>query len=389
MNIICEEDLCSGCYACINVCSKNAITMIEGNLGHLYPVIDQNKCIDCNLCIKVCPSLKELELRKAKYAYAATSKNKDEKLKSASGGVATIISKYIINNGGKVYGCKQNKYNYVSHVEVKDITEISSLQGSKYVQSQIGFLYREIKENLNKSQNILFIGTPCQVAGLKSFLRKEYKNLYTIDLVCHGVPSQKMLTENIEYYLKKKKISNMDIKISFRRKTDKGIIFGFYIYDNIKNKLLISKDIPNDHYMNAFLTGLSFRESCHNCLYAKSKRVGDMTIADFWGLKSNHFIKNEGVSLVLVNNEQGKSLFENIKDNLYYEERNIAEAIYGNNQLQAPFKRPDNKDEFIILYKKSGLVVADSKCSKSYIKKMRIIKIKKYIYSKLSLILKK
>lgn len=214
MKEICPIDKCTGCAACFNACGKGAITMMEDACGYIHPRIDQYKCVDCNLCAKVCPVNAKVVLRYPKDCYAATVKDDDELASCASGGIATELSRYVICKGGVVYGCTGKDIRNVRHIRIDKSEELDLLKGSKYVQSFIGGIYNNVKRDLHSGRLTLFVGTPCQVAGLLSFLRKDYSNLITADLVCHGTPSQKMLNDNIDLYCDK----NEDIKIWFRKK---------------------------------------------------------------------------------------------------------------------------------------------------------------------------
>ncbi len=215
MKEICPKDKCTGCAACFNACGKKAITMTEDSCGYVHPQIDNELCVDCGLCTKVCPVNTKISLRYPLDCYAATVKSDEELLSCASGGIATELSRYVIDNGGVVYGCTGKDIRYVHHIRVDCKEDLQFLKGSKYVQSFIGETYKAVKNDLQTEKLVLFVGTPCQVAGLQGFLRqKDYPNLITADLVCHGVPSQRMLNDNISLYCKESE----DISVWFRLK---------------------------------------------------------------------------------------------------------------------------------------------------------------------------
>lgn len=364
MKSICNINECTGCYACFNICRQNAIQFTKDELGFFRPTIDNSKCIDCTLCYNICPVNKKQELKYPLDCYAVTLKDKNDILKSASGGAATALTRNIIRTGGIAYGASDEDIFNVKHIRISKEEDIEKLRGSKYVQSSINDIYSLCKSDLQKGLKVLFIGTPCQVAGLKSFLRKDFENLYTIDLVCHGVPSQQMLNENIEYYQYTRNNTN-DLKIVFRKKNEsrKKIEYGFYIYEKKKS---IEKCFYDDSYMLGFLSCLTFRDSCYNCRYATSARVSDITLADFWGLNNNiKFERYKGVSACLLNTNKGLSLFEEIKDQIIFYRTNVVEAIIGNGRLQCPSKRHKNHYLFRELYPKElTLENAISKCLK-------------------------
>ncbi|HRT82594.1 MAG TPA: Coenzyme F420 hydrogenase/dehydrogenase, beta subunit C-terminal domain, partial [Oscillospiraceae bacterium] len=198
---ICEKEECFGCFACVSVCPQTCITMEEDDaIGHIYPIIDNDRCIRCGLCQSVCPVLVKPEKRSLEKAYAAYSLDEKEHEVSSSGGVAACFSRNVISDGGVVYGCSSKMDNGISHIRVESADQLFLLQGSKYVHSHIKSTYIQAKEDLRMGKQVLFTGTPCQIAGLKSFLKKDYENLLTVDLVCHGVPSQRLLFDEIKDY---------------------------------------------------------------------------------------------------------------------------------------------------------------------------------------------
>lgn len=369
---ICPRALCTGCAACVNVCPKDAIRMQEDDCGYKYPLIDEAVCIDCGLCERTCPVLSPLDLCVPKKAYAVAAVDKGERQSSSSGGAASVLGRYVLEQGGTVYGCAQKNYNTIRHIRIDRVEDIVLLKGSKYVQSDILLVYRAVKEDLKAGKPVLFSGTPCQVAGLKRFLHKEYELLYTLDLICHGVPPQKMLREDIEHHLSDTSDweSRNKISVGFRWKAQFGIQFGIQIETN---KSLKRFSLPSDPYITAFWTGLSFRENCHQCPYAQSARLGDFTIGDFWGLgayEKTHFKIREGVSLVLVNTLRGERLWNSVKGRFDTEERALEEAIAGNSNLRVPSARPPRKDLFLLTYKQRGL---DAACRAAISRKQYLV----------------
>lgn len=213
---VCPVDKCTGCSACYNACRHQAINMVEDSLGHLHPEIDSDICVGCHLCQMSCPVINRQTLLYPKSCYAVALAEEKDLMESASGGAATALMRAVISEDGIVYGCTGEDVFHVHHIRIDSLQDIQRLRGSKYVQSEIGTTYSDVLKDLKDDKMVLFTGTPCQIAGLKSFLRKDYSNLTTVDLVCHGVPSQKMLTENIGYYTEEK--DGKKIKVSFRKK---------------------------------------------------------------------------------------------------------------------------------------------------------------------------
>jgi coenzyme F420-reducing hydrogenase beta subunit len=354
MESVCPKEKCTGCTACMNVCAHHAIHMQPDLCGFMHPVIHQNLCVDCGLCVKTCPVNNPLPLEQIKECYAVTVKDEKELLSCSSGGAATALSKYVISYGGVVYGCSGTNPRHVRHIRVDDLNVIYILKGSKYVHSDLGESFTQIKADLEHFPLVLFIGTPCQVAGLKNYLHKDYSNLITIDLVCHGVPSQKMLSENLGYYC----TDNKEVEISFRRKNTNikspKIQFGWLIRNKHTNKETF-KPYNKDYYMFGFMRCLTFRENCYSCPYAQNHRVGDLTICDFWGLQPDAgFSISKGVSAVLVNTEKGKKLFHSLKNEITWKRREVLEVTRWNDQLNHPCKKPNNYDYFIRSYSKSS-----------------------------------
>lgn len=361
---ICSINKCTGCFACKSICPKDAISIEIDQTGKEIPNINKDKCIDCGLCKEVCPELNSVNRNCAKYSIAAVQKERGDRL-SSSGGVATALAEKIIDKGGVVIGCASLE-GKVQHVIAQNSSELKALKGSKYVYSRNGKTYKEIKEILESKKIVLYVGTPCQVAGLKNFLRKDYVNLFTVDLICHGVPPFKYLSEHIESKVKNKKWD----RVTFRGIRD----FYLSVYDN--DKIVYSRKSKEDLYFSAFLDGLTYRENCYTCQYANPERVGDITLGDFWGLNRNSLqVKMQGrISVCLPNSEKGEKLLLECEDILFMEKRPFNEAVnekQGN--LIRPSKRHEDRDEFLTLYRQYGFDKAVSKTSLGkQVKKTRI-----------------
>lgn len=358
MEEICPKNQCTACAACMNICPKNAICMVEkGPLGYDYPQIDPSLCIDCGLCQKICPSIHPVTLNKPLKAYAATARDNLEYMSSASGGAASVFARAILSEGGVVYGCELENWHSIGHRRYTDIQSVERMKGSKYVQSRIGMVFSQVRKDLEQGVTVLFTGTPCQVAGLRSYLRKSYDNLYCVDLVCHGVPSQKLLRDNVESMCQIYNCTpHTETKLSFRKKSQTSEFFlryGVFLQEHAIPER--AKLFPYNDYITAFMSGLIFRKNCFQCPYAGSSRAGDVTVADYWGLADECRIpRPAGVSLLLPSTKQGEQLIARVSSQFYIEQRPVSEAIRGNGQLQKSSKEPENRDAFILDYSRIG-----------------------------------
>ncbi len=369
MKEICPHKKCTGCLACYNACSNNAITLRQDDCGFIYPEISLSQCVNCGKCFKVCPVNNIKDFYYPKKCFAATVKDEKDLCSCASGGVASELSRWIISNGGIVYGCSGTDIRRVRHIRIDRLSDIDLLKGSKYVQSAIADLYRHVRLDLKNDKLVLFIGTPCYIDALKSFLSyKDYPNLLTADIVCHGVPSQKMLNENIAYYTNDKD----GIKVDFRKKEKflskrdaiYRISFGWFL-KTIHTRKAIEKSYTKDPYMYGFLKCLTFRRSCYTCRYAQISRCADFTLCDFWGLgKDAGFTNGKGVSCVLVNTPKAMTTWKEVSKSLNYQEREVIEALRGNGQLQAPSRMHAKYEKFLMLYPNVGLKKAVYICTR-------------------------
>lgn len=340
-----NKNECCGCNACVQKCPKNAIRLVEDKEGFFYPLVDEKKCIDCGLCKKVCPFINFSEEPKEKYpkTYAIKNKNKEEVKKSSSGGMFILLAKEIIKNNGIIYGAAYDEENNINHIGVEKKEDLIKLQGSKYVQSNINNAYKEVKKNLDKKRLVLFTGTPCQIKGLKNFLVKDYENLLTCDLVCHGVPSQKLFQKYLSYLENKyhKKIKKYD----FRNKEKKG--WGLTAKITFEDNSVKYLNSDFDSYYSNFLDCNTYRESCYNCKFANINRSSDITLADYWGILSIHnkFYDEQGVSLVLINTEKGERILSKVKDKIDLINTDLDYAISKNKNLKEPSQRPEKREK--------------------------------------------
>lgn len=336
---------CCGCEACIQICGHKALTRNLDAEGFIYPIFNREACVNCHLCEKVCPiENTEKLLNSVGKAFAVQNKKERELLDSSSGGVFIAIAKMIISLDGVVYGASFDKDMLLRHVRVDKIENLRSLQGSKYVQSDIGNVYKEIRKDLRDGKRVYFSGTPCQVAGLKLFLFKPFDNLFTTDLVCHGIPSQKVFHTTIKHMENEKNAKITDY--CFRDKRIKGWAIAcsaFFSKQNKQFKIKYSKDM--EAYFNAFICGDLMRMSCYQCPFAKHERAGDITLADFWGARkyTPDFHKiHKGVSLLIANSEKGRRMLNILSDKFYYEPLDMGIATAKNHNMNAP--TPITKD---------------------------------------------
>lgn len=347
MNKICKEEECTGCMACYNICPKKCIHMEYNKYGELVPVIDENICIHCNLCKKICPNNDEIHKEEPIIAYAAWSSNEEDRNTSTSGAVASIFYQEAIEKGYIVFGTFFDKELKLKHSYTDKKEEALKYKGSKYCQSFIGYNYENVYNFLKEDKKIIFIGTPCQIEGLNKYLelkKIDLSKLITVDLVCHGVPSQQYLSNYVEYLQKKykKKADNLIFRDSEK--------YVFRLFD--KNKIICNIIREKDLYLTAFQLSILQRESCMNCKYATPSRVSDITIGDFWGIQDSKNInkveKEKGISLVLINTKKGKEFFNKCATKIFCEERKIEEAINGNAHL----RRSSAKNNFRLKFRK-------------------------------------
>lgn len=345
-NISTIQNQCFGCRSCEQVCPQNCITMISSNEGFLYPFIDEEKCVDCNLCLKACPVENSKEHRDTpKSVWGLKNKNNIDIMKSASGGAADIISKIILQQGGIVYGAAYDENLVVKHIEVTCEKEKYKLQSSKYVQSDTNDCYSRVRRQLGAGKKVLFTGTPCQIAGLYSFLGKDMTNLYTLDLICHGVPSPKFFEKYLEY--QKHKLKENILYFNFRSKEKRGWGTQYLLKTKTKTKKRYIS-LTLDRYGNHFMKGDCYRECCYSCPFSNLNRVADITVGDFWGVSQSHpeFYSSKGVSSVFINSNKGRALFEKIRSFSDYIPITVDEGLFRQGNLVKPSIRPLSRDTF-------------------------------------------
>ena len=329
-NSICKNNECAGCKACIEKCPKKCI-VLKDNLSNYKALIKEEECINCGICKQVCPILNHEGLKKPIEVKQGWSINEEIRTNASSGGIATALTVSFLYNGGKVYSCMfKNGEFCIDNVTIGE--DIIKLQGSKYVKSSIGKTYKKIMEDLKDNYKVLFIGLPCQVKAVQNFVGlKLQKNLYTVDLICHGTSPKYIL----ECFLKSYGINLLNIdNIKFRSKDRFGIKSNFRILNN--------EDI--DDYSKAFLRGISYTENCFICPFAQINRSGDITIGDSWGSELSKTEQEKGISLILIQTQKGLQLIN--KSEIHLESVNLDRAIEFNHQLREPTKKPKRYDIF-------------------------------------------
>ena len=337
---------CCGCTACVSVCPKKIIHMTKNNEGFYYPVIVDNNCVECGLCIKSCPTLNSDEFKSETIVgYAATSKDIKILENSSSGGIFALIAIEFLKDNSWVVGAKIDDNFCVKHTAINHIEDLKNLQGSKYVQSNMDGIINKVCELLINGQKVLFSGTPCQVSGLKKALKVKgtnVENLYTIDIVCHGVPSPEFFKEHMKFNYGE--VTN----IKFRHRT-KHELNGYAIGFEKNGKYKIIQPTNRDFYYACFSSQVSLRESCYTCPYASTDRVGDITLGDLCThqLYDSYFKKNRPLSIVAINTKAGEQLFDSL-NNVEFLNADYLKESSANAQMNHPTVRPDQRDSFYL-----------------------------------------
>lgn len=361
-----DYEKCTGCGACVQRCPKRCISWTQREFGFRYPQIDKDACVNCGQCEKVCPIDKALEVSAEQKAYAAVHKDDEVLAKSTSGGAFTAIADAVFAQGGIVYGAAMLDGMQVKHIRTSGKDDFEGLRSSKYLQSDTGTTYQMVEQDLKQGKTVLYSGTPCQIDGLKNFLGKDYENLYTVDIVCHGVGSQAYFDKYMDYARERYgKIK----ALRFRSKEYAGWSCGGVVVVDSSDCL---KKIPyrdfDNYYYSYFLSGDIYRKSCYSCKYANTNRVGDFTLGDYWGVEAlNLPLQTEnGCSLLLVNNRHAMQLLDEI-ESLDRVETTVEQAAHCNKQLNAPSKLMDSRQNRIGEYES----MSGQQIQKEYLKNHR------------------
>lgn len=406
MKEICKPYECTGCAACANSCGHHAITISPDSFGYLRPTINSNLCVDCGLCSKVCPNNNPPIFTEPLCAYVGCASDPKEQLTSTSGGIASVITRDVIKRGGVVFGCTSKDIHKIKHIKITTESEINLLKGSKYVQSDILNTYSDAKSELIQGRDVLFIGTPCQIAGLKSYLpNKLQTHLITVDFVCHGVPSQQILNDA----LNELKVENDVATLQFRIKEYASSKFSckktVVIPENVhtcpigsryttqygifttNREQYIYSPFPTNNYIVGFLRGLFYRESCYNCHYAQVKRVSDITLGDFrYSNETKNKLNgtNRQLSKIIINTNNGRNIIKRLSQEINLENIDLEYLVKNGGQLSHPMPIHPKRELFLQEYLKHGFSVA-SKILEADKKRIRrnitITKIRDVIYT--------
>lgn len=358
---ITDKTQCNGCGACEQICTHQAIKMSYDEYGQLYPSVDPLHCVNCGLCDRVCimhrkeelPEDSNLETLVVKAAYNC---DEDVRFRSTSGGFFSLVAEYVINQGGVVCAARFDEHYHIKHAFFDSIDDIDLYRGSKYAQSELADSFKKIRNYL-KIRPVLFVGTPCQVAGLKFFLMKDYENLYTCDFICMCISSGKMWNEYIDEYQKQHIIK----RIFFKDKR-----FGWHMNDW---RMLI-EDETGEHlckwnsneYFNAYIKHLSARPSCFSCAVRHCKHLSDITFSDAWGIEVTHpdFDDNKGCTTLILQSDKGKKMFDAVKVGLQIKDWDIESVKAYNRHINTQPYKPEQYDKFCYEYEKHGFEIASN-----------------------------
>lgn len=356
---ITDKKDCCGCGACAQRCPRHCITMQSDNEGFAYPVIDTKQCSDCGLCNKACPVINQQAEQQPIAIYAATNSNQVVRDESSSGGIFTLLAEETINNDGVVFGAAFNSNWEVEHTFADNTKDLGKFRGSKYVQSNIGNSFAMTEKFLKEDKEVLFSGTPCQIAGLKRFLRKEYKNLKTVDFVCHGAPSPQVWQKYLQEVCNTNNISKIT-DIQFRNKSEGWKNYSLSIkYEDKDGFPKVFREILNENiFMKCFLSNLCLRPSCYHCPARNGKSGSDITLGDLWG--AEHICPklddDKGLSLIILRKKQLLPQCNSTKisynDALKYNPSIIADVI-----------TPRKRSKFFRLVHKNGVCKATQTCT--------------------------
>ena len=317
--------------------------------GFLYPSVEQDNCINCGICEKVCPVLSKVETHSKMKAFAMKNKKASERTKSASGGIFPIIAQLVVKKNGVVFGAAYNQEFEVRHIKVEKTKDIDRLQSAKYTQSMIENIFVEVEKALLENRWVVFSGTPCQCTGLKAYLKKEYDKLIIVDLICHGVPSPKVWKAYVKWRCNQENNGNLPEQINMRSKYSGWSKYGYSTEFNYGNGKI--SRIPNreDPFMKAFIGNICLRKSCSRCQEKGVVRCSDFTLGDYWGVWNQHpeFDDNKGTSIVFTHSEKAIEILNEIKPQVECTEVDIEEAIKENPSMIASSKEHPKRSQFL------------------------------------------
>lgn len=381
--IICDKDLCTACGACVNTCPRQCISWQKDELDTILPVVDDDNCVNCGACLHVCHINKDMGYHTPIKCYAAWALDPETRRTSASGGITSVFYQYTLKRSGFTCGVELDLKNGAHFIPVLDENDIMRVKNSKYVYSHTDGIFKQVKDNIKTGRFVFFVGLPCQVAALKSFLGKLYENdnLLTADILCHGVVNEDYLFQYLHYIerLKKKKAVNL----SFRDPNDGTESFVFTLHSkNEKAPFYKQNHYGTNLYYIGYMDELQYRENCYHCHYARTERISDLTFGDFDGLGREIPFDywNRQVSLCLVNNKRGEKYLEEVQSLLFLEERPLSEAVEPQKQLNKPADGHPNRDLFIEEYRRThDFTISSKKALKKELLHNKTVKLRKEI----------
>lgn len=376
-----NKSKCCGCSACHNACPVNAISMLADNEGFLYPKVNEELCTDCGVCEEACPMLdfdRKVNPLSSPQVYAAWNLNEEIRFKSSSGGIFSALAESVLMQNGHVTGAAFNSNLELNHIIIDNCNGLEKMRGSKYVQSNINETYTRTLQLLNAEETVLFSGTPCQIAGLNTFLSgKSFDNLLTVEVICHGTPSQKTFEKYIKEVEEKENEKVTDINFRDKRNGWKYYFQKFSFKGSHK-----TVNARKTSYMQGFLKNLFIRPSCHECPFRCIPRVADLSLGDYWGI-SNFYPEldnDKGTSLILINSEKGKYYFDKIEEQIFSQKTDIDSAIKGNPCIVKPVTPHSNREKFFLETEKTDFsVLIDKLIPKPGIAKRVIRKVKRQV----------
>lgn len=374
---IIDKFKCCGCNACVQRCPKQCISMPEDEEGFLYPIVDLSVCIDCGLCEKVCPVINQESERNPIEVFAAVNQDDSIRMQSSSGGIFTALAEQIIRENGVVFGARFDEKWEVKHDYTETIEGLKVFRGSKYVQSRIGDTFKQAEFFLKAGRKVMFVGTPCQIAGLRLFLRKEFVNLLAVDIICHGVPSPMIWRKYLEDKTKRQGIELIQ-SISFRDKGTGWKNYSFNIkYEKGYSESSFSEYASQNIFMKGFLADLYLRPSCYACPAKKLKSGSDITLGDFWGIQhiKPELDDDKGVCAFIINTRKGIEWQNKLVIQKY--KFDFTDVVKGNPSLVYSVDIPEKRAAFYDKLRTSGLVKLVSK----YTELPLILRLKIFIYN--------
>ena len=395
-NFICAAEECTLCMACFNVCPKGAISVGTDEFGYEQMLVDSERCIDCGLCKTVCQRRANLERNIPIVTYAAQAKSKDALRKSASGGAFQMLAQLVLEKDGVCYGCafsKQDGGFSARHMRVDSLELLPQILNSKYIPSLIGNAYQQVKQDLASGRLVLFSGTPCQIQGLRAYLNKDYDNLLTADLICHGITSAPLFNRYVESIEKRENKEIVDY--TFR---DKSVSWGTnYCYSYIRTgdpgKRVHTYHCPREEssYMMHYLRGNIFRENCYQCECANTERFSDFTLGDYWEVEREHpeyilkekkrMVLRSGISCILANTEKGNGFAKLLEDRMILHEVELNSVVDHNSNLKAPSNRGRKRDWFLTTFREAGYGAIEDAYRQEVGSKMRQYRLKNFLKS--------